>query len=132
MNNTHYHEFKAGAGPRTCSVLVGTEPCLLSPESEFHRHTFLKDVLPREFMTSEFENSLARRYAEEKVLVQHDWWELKNGYVVGWNENPSRGWSFPVEKSSDFVEASRKYAEGDRSLEGWAGIILSKGGKINA
>lgn len=23
---------------------------------------------------------------------------LKNGYAVGWNENPSRGWSFPIVK----------------------------------
>lgn len=24
------------------------------------------------------------------------WWELENGYAVGWNENPAIGWSFPV------------------------------------
>lgn len=24
------------------------------------------------------------------------WWELADGHGVGWNENPSRGWSFPV------------------------------------
>lgn len=27
------------------------------------------------------------------------WVELENGYVCGWNENPSRGWSFPVMKN---------------------------------
>lgn len=26
----------------------------------------------------------------------HVWWELENGKAVGWNESPSRGWSFPV------------------------------------
>ncbi len=26
------------------------------------------------------------------------WVLLENGYAVGWNENPSRGWSFPVMK----------------------------------
>jgi hypothetical protein len=27
-----------------------------------------------------------------------NWCVLANGYAVGWNENPSRGWSFPVVK----------------------------------
>lgn len=26
----------------------------------------------------------------------HCWWELENGKAVAWNENPSKGWSFPV------------------------------------
>jgi hypothetical protein len=26
----------------------------------------------------------------------HVWWELRNGKGVAWNENPSKGWSFPV------------------------------------
>ncbi len=26
----------------------------------------------------------------------HVWWELENGKAVGWNESPSKGWSFPV------------------------------------
>lgn len=26
----------------------------------------------------------------------HTWCLLENGKAVGWNENPSRGWSFPV------------------------------------
>lgn len=25
----------------------------------------------------------------------HSWVELENGYAVGWNENPARGYSFP-------------------------------------
>jgi len=111
MNRTHYHSFEPGAGANTCGVMVNREGCLLPADSEFHRHTVLKDVLPREFMSSEFDDSPARKYAEEKVLVQHDarerrwpgshknvtyWWELENGYAVAFNENPARGWSFPV------------------------------------
>lgn len=26
------------------------------------------------------------------------WVKLVNGYAVGWNENPSKGWSFPLVK----------------------------------
>jgi hypothetical protein len=26
----------------------------------------------------------------------HTWWELEDGHAVGWNENLSLGWSFPV------------------------------------
>jgi len=26
----------------------------------------------------------------------HSWWTLENGKRVGWNENPGKGWSFPV------------------------------------
>lgn len=28
----------------------------------------------------------------------YNWVALVNGYAVGFNENPSRGWSFPVVK----------------------------------
>lgn len=28
----------------------------------------------------------------------HVWWETPNGYAVGFNENPSTGWSWPVAK----------------------------------
>ena len=33
------------------------------------------------------------------------WYVLKNGKAVGWNENPGRGWSFPV---IDFNKLNRK------------------------
>ena len=26
------------------------------------------------------------------------WWEMVSGHAIGLNENPSRGWSFPVVK----------------------------------
>ena len=52
-------------------------------------------------------------YLEHKVVAEHDgcvkafpgphrnvyvWWELESGHAVGFNENPSVGWSFPVVK----------------------------------
>lgn len=74
----------------------------------------LKDCTPKEFQyeyndTKAFEfNNIA--VVREHRLRQHSvpwigahkhvyyWVELENGYAVGWNENPSRGWSFPVVK----------------------------------
>lgn len=75
----------------------------------------LKDVLPIEFMGCEYDNSQARKYADVTVVAEHDSWkpgqkwigthknvmfwvELENGYAVGFNESPARGWGFPVEK----------------------------------
>jgi hypothetical protein len=73
----------------------------------------LKDVLPYEFMGSEYSEDKARKFADIEVIKQHDsrdvnwigkhknityWYELENGYAVGINENPSRGMSFPIEK----------------------------------
>ena len=72
----------------------------------------LKDVLPYEFFR-EYTDTGAYKMKEEIVLSEVDgtiqgwpgehkfvfvWWILKNGYAVGWNENPGRGWSFPVIK----------------------------------
>lgn len=68
----------------------------------------LKDVLAVEFMGIEYENDRARKYADMQVVREHQfgwpgkhknvvyWCELENGLAVGWNENPARGWSFPV------------------------------------
>jgi len=82
----------------------------------------LRDVVPREFFV-EFMHTMPRRYQPEPILTPaarlldvevvsaHDgtvagwpgphqhvfvWWTLANGKRVGWNENPSKGWSFPV------------------------------------
>lgn len=70
----------------------------------------LKDVLPEEFFT-EFMDSSAATFLDVEVLQEFDgtkvswvgshkyvflWWSLKNGKAVGWNENPAKGWSFPV------------------------------------
>ena len=71
----------------------------------------LHEVLPREFMGPEYDRSEARKFAHEEVESEHNfnwpgkernvayWVTLKNGHHVGWNENPGRGWSFPVIKN---------------------------------
>lgn len=73
----------------------------------------LKDVMPREFMGAEYEDCEARKHADVVVVKQHQramftdswpgkhcyvnyWAELANGKIVGFNENPAKGWSFPV------------------------------------
>ena len=74
----------------------------------------LRDWLPHEFF-SEFMDTPAARHLDVEVVeevygsfigpnklwpgkhrnVMH-WCKLANGRAVGWNENPSVGWSFPV------------------------------------
>jgi hypothetical protein len=73
----------------------------------------LKDCMPIEFMSCEFEDDRARKFADIEVISEHHnfskkwigkqknvgfWVELSNGYAVGMNENPARGLSFPVIK----------------------------------
>ena len=70
----------------------------------------LIDVVPQEF-SQEFTDTEAYQYREVPGIEEfetsetpwpgthknvHVWWELENGYAVGWNENPAVGWSFPV------------------------------------
>ncbi len=79
----------------------------------------LKKVMPYEFDSCSYDDT--RAYKMKDVLVGEEhcslfdqdeyqpwpgthknvyfWVELENGYSVGWNENPARGWSFPVIKS---------------------------------
>ena len=79
----------------------------------------LKDYMPREFMGGEYHDTKAFKLADVVVVKEHCrhydqdeyirwpgkhknvhyWVELENGYIVGWNENPARGWSFPVIKN---------------------------------
>lgn len=74
----------------------------------------LQDELPREFH-SQFQNTQAYTLRGARILAMHysheepwpgreknvHWWcELQGGLAVGWNENPARGWSFPVIKHS--------------------------------
>lgn len=70
----------------------------------------LKECLS-ELMGPEFSDCRARKYADVNVKSQqsdnwpgphknvHFWYILENGYAVGFNENPSKGWSFPVVKA---------------------------------
>ena len=74
----------------------------------------LIDVLPYEFET-DFRDTQAFKYADLNILLEVDgttyswigkhqnvlnWYILENGICIGWNENISRGWSFPVKKLS--------------------------------
>ena len=77
----------------------------------------LKDVMPYELTTNEYDDTKAFTMIDVKVIAEHGhpldndgigwigthknvyyWVELENGYAVGWNENPGIGWSFPVKK----------------------------------
>ena len=70
--------------------------------------TQLKDALPIEFISGEYDDTKAMKYSEVGVLEKRFdpwpgpqknvcvWYVLENGKAVGWNENPGRGWSFPV------------------------------------
>ena len=75
-----------------------------------------KEVIPLtlEDFLIEFGDSEAAKYLEVEVIEEHGWhkqfhkhwdgkhknvniwWFLANGKKVGFNENPARGWSFPV------------------------------------
>jgi hypothetical protein len=74
----------------------------------------LRDKVPQEFFL-EFMDTPAAKFLDVEVIAGHGsdgdnvrwpgihrnvygWWELANGYGVAWNENPARGWSFPVKK----------------------------------
>ena len=83
----------------------------------------LKEVMPTELSEKggAYKDTKAFKMLDEYVIVEHGcvyeqvenelrwpgshknvfyWVELINGYAVGWNENPARGWSFPVVKNS--------------------------------
>lgn len=70
----------------------------------------LRQSLPTEFF-GEFSETRAAKFLDIEVIEEIDgcrkrwpgpeknvlnWWKLANGKAVGWNENPARGWSFPV------------------------------------
>ena len=74
--------------------------------------TTLRDKLPQDFMI-EFGDSRAAQFLDIEIVAEHGsdgdnigwigkhkhvygWWELVNGYAVAWNENPAKGYSFPV------------------------------------
>lgn len=72
---------------------------------------YLKDVLPYEAISGEYEGSPFLKYLNIKIVEKMDgkdnpwpgahknvmvWWKLANGKAVAWNENPGRGWTFPL------------------------------------
>lgn len=78
----------------------------------------LSEAMPKEFLSGDHDKTQAFKFRDEIVIKEHSmftdqdefqkwpgthknvyfWVELENGYAVGWNENPSKGWSFPVLK----------------------------------
>lgn len=77
------------------------------------KHETLKEAMPREFSEGSYGDTRAWKMRDVLVVSEHDgtvegwpgrhrhvfkWVKLANGYAVGWNENPSIGWSFPVIK----------------------------------
>ena len=74
----------------------------------------LRDVMPKEAIRSgEFEECRFNKFLDHEVLEEfkdyderfpfkhkniHVWWILEDMVAVAWNENPSRGWSFPVSR----------------------------------
>ena len=80
----------------------------------------LGDVLPKEFLSGEYDDTKAFSLRDEIVVAEYDswnhpwigkernvhsWYLLENRWVVGWNENPGRGWSFPVKRISPYFLA---------------------------
>lgn len=80
----------------------------------------LADAMSHEFVTGSYDDTKAFRLKDYEVINEFHWggsnpnqrrWPgthknvtywviLANGYSVGFNENPSRGWSFPVIKNT--------------------------------
>ncbi len=74
----------------------------------------LKDAMPHEFVGGEYVDAPALKLRDVAVVAEYRmyggvwkpwpgihkhvfaWVVLANGKAVGWNENPNRGWSFPV------------------------------------
>lgn len=71
----------------------------------------LSEHLPIEFLNGEYDSTAAFKQKDTLVHAVLDarifpwlgqeknvtfWYVLENGKAVGFNENPSRGWSFPL------------------------------------
>lgn len=71
-------------------------------ENSLHYH--MRDITPDDkcwkfkdvLVKSTHYGHISRWIGPQKNV--HFWVILENGYAVGWNENPARGWSFPVAK----------------------------------
>lgn len=81
----------------------------------------LRDSVPHEFFNEYMDTPAAKLLdviVTEKVTDKpwigkernvHVWWKLENGKAVGWNESPSKGWSFPVVTIGAPVNNWKKY-----------------------
>jgi len=85
----------------------------------------LRDVLPDEFM-HEFSDTPAAKHLDKRVVEEIEewdirypfthkfiyvWWVLEDGYAVGWNENPGKGWSFPVKRLTNWKKVYEKWVK---------------------
>lgn len=115
LEQAHLHEFRLKAAELAARIhnafmSIRTEYERMNPRPP-KKGTTLKDVMPAEFMSGEYVNTPARQFADCKVLAKHEthvtswpgkhrhvsfWCVLEGGVAVGFNENPSHGWSFPV------------------------------------
>lgn len=86
----------------------------------------LRECLPTEFTGGEYHNTRAFKLKDREVMRCVDgcvpgngwpgrevnvmnWYILDDGYTyVGFNENPSRGWSFPVYIDQEAKRISRR------------------------
>ncbi len=101
-------------------VAVAAEPAIIAPVHDEPRIKTLRECLPAEFMGCEYESAASRKWADVEVVAKFDssenpwpgkeknvnaWYGLANGRAVGFNENPARGWSFPLIKWSADAES---------------------------
>lgn len=87
-----------------------------------------------EFMMHEEDMWISwREFGSQKNV--YNWVLLKNGLAVGWNENPSTGWSFPsknvpIEIKAKYINkklaSDRFHEEKDRFVTMLDGMIESK------
>lgn len=85
----------AGDKERTLTDAMPTE--LISHGYESTRAYKMKDVIITKEHCSMIDQDDYQRWPGKHKNVFF-WVELKSGHAVGWNENPARGWSFPVIK----------------------------------
>jgi hypothetical protein len=65
------------------------------PHEFFHQYTDTRAYKLLDCVVVEEVEGFKRRWPGPAKNV-HFWWKLEDGRCVGWNENPGRGWSFPV------------------------------------
>lgn len=107
---------------KECMVVVMIECNFRKVERSFNKKVkTLKDVMPGELIDRDCDKTRAYKMKDVVVVKEHCsmidqeefkfwpgthknvyfWVVLENGNAVGWNENPSRGWSFPVIKMKE-------------------------------
>lgn len=93
----------------------------MSPNNQTQTPKTLRKTLPQEFF-QEFLDTPAAKLLDQKVVRKcehptrwpgkhkniHVFWVLANGKAVGWNENPGKGWSFPVIGANHLLPSPKK------------------------